>query len=54
MAHGDNKTGQKGTNAMFVMTLNEINHVLRQGKKLHTVTLSSPTAPIKMSQIVSR
>jgi hypothetical protein len=33
MAQGDNKMGQKGTNAMFVMTHNEIKHVLQQGKK---------------------
>jgi hypothetical protein len=33
MAQGDLKTGQKGTNAMFVMTHDEIRHVLRQGKK---------------------
>ena len=33
MAHGDNKTGQKGTNAMFVMTHDEVAHVLRDGKK---------------------
>ncbi len=26
MAQGDNKTSQKGTNAMFVMTHNEIAH----------------------------
>jgi hypothetical protein len=26
MAQGDNKTGEKGTNAMFVMTHNEIAH----------------------------
>ncbi len=26
MAQGDNKTGQKGTNAMFVMTHDEIAH----------------------------
>jgi hypothetical protein len=32
MAQGDNKTGQKETNAMFVMTLNEIKHVLWQIK----------------------
>ncbi len=53
MAQGDNKTGQKGTSAMFVMTLNEINHVLRQGKKILMAILSSTTAPIKMSPIVS-
>jgi hypothetical protein len=33
MAQGDKKTGQKGTNAMFVMTHNELAHVLRAGKK---------------------
>jgi hypothetical protein len=32
IAQGNNKTGQKGTNAMFVMTHNEIAHVLRAGK----------------------
>ncbi len=32
MAQGNNKTGQKGTNAMFVMTHDEIAHVLRAGK----------------------
>ncbi len=32
MAQGDNKTGQKGTNAMFVMTHDKIAHVLRAGK----------------------
>ncbi len=34
MAQGDKKTGQKGTNTMFVMTHNELAHVLRAGKKL--------------------
>ncbi len=29
MTQGDNKTGQNGTNAMFVMMLDEINHILR-------------------------
>ena len=33
MAQGDNKTGQKGTNAMFVMTHDEIYGVLAQKKK---------------------
>jgi hypothetical protein len=33
MAQGDNKTGQKGTNGMFVMTHDEIKHVLWQNKK---------------------
>jgi hypothetical protein len=32
MAQGDNKTGQKGTNAMFVMTHDEIAQVLHAGK----------------------
>jgi hypothetical protein len=32
MAQGDNKTGKKGTNTMFVMTHDEINQVLRAGK----------------------
>jgi hypothetical protein len=34
MAQGDNKMGQKGINAMFVMTHEEIQHVLRAGKKI--------------------
>jgi hypothetical protein len=34
MAQGDLSTGQKGTNAMFVMTHDEIRHVLRQGEKI--------------------
>ena len=33
MAQGDDKTGQKGTNAMFVMTHDEIRQVLAQKKK---------------------
>jgi hypothetical protein len=28
MVQGNNKTGQKGTNAMFIMTHEEIQHVL--------------------------
>jgi hypothetical protein len=32
MAHGDNKTGQKGTNAMFIMTHEEIKQVVSAGK----------------------
>jgi hypothetical protein len=37
MAQGNNKMGQKGTNAMFVMTQEEIQHVLRADKKFtHT------------------
>jgi hypothetical protein len=41
MAQGDLKTGQKGTNAMFVMTHEEIRHILRQGKKSLTGILWS-------------
>jgi hypothetical protein len=33
MAQGDNKTGQKGTNAIFVMTHNELAKILQTGKK---------------------
>ena len=33
MAQGDNKTGQKGTDAMFVMTHDDIKHALKAGKK---------------------
>ncbi len=34
MAQGDNKTSQKGTHAMFVMTHEEIHQVLQAGKKI--------------------
>ncbi len=34
MAQGDNKTGQKGTNAIFVMKHNELAKILQTGKKL--------------------
>ncbi len=33
MAQGNNKTSEKGTNTMFVMTHEEIQHVLQAGKK---------------------
>ncbi len=33
MAQGDSKTGQKGTDAMFVMTHKDIKRALRAGKK---------------------
>ncbi len=33
MAQGDKKTGQKGTNAKFVMNHDKLAHVLRAGKK---------------------
>jgi hypothetical protein len=32
MAQGDNKTGQKGTNAMFLMRREDIAHALAAGK----------------------
>ena len=32
MVQGDNKTGQKGTNAMFTMTREDIAHALAAGK----------------------
>ncbi len=32
MAQGDNKTGQKGTNAMFIMTHDEISQAIREKK----------------------
>ncbi len=39
MAQGDNKAGQKGTNAIFVMTRDDIKHVLWQNK---TFTYRNP------------
>jgi hypothetical protein len=33
MAQGDKKTGQKGTNAMFVLTHDKLAYVLQAGKK---------------------
>jgi hypothetical protein len=33
MAKGDNKTGQKGTNAMFVMTHNKIARTIAANKR---------------------
>jgi hypothetical protein len=41
MAQGDNKTRQKGTNAMFVMTHDKIRHVLQLGEK---ITYGNPVA----------
>jgi hypothetical protein len=51
MAQGDNKTGQKGTNAMFIMTHDKKRHVLQQGKKLHRAAQSSITVPKKKTRI---
>ncbi len=45
MAQGDNKTGQKGTNAMFIMTHNEIAHAYQAKKFLHLPILLSTTGP---------
>ncbi len=39
MAQGDNKTGQKGTNAIFVMNHDKLAHILRAGKK---ITFANP------------
>ncbi len=39
MAQGDKKTGQKGTNAMFVMNHDDLAHVLWAGKK---ITFTNP------------
>jgi hypothetical protein len=41
MAQGDNKTGQKGTNTIFVMNHDELAHILRAGKK---ITFMNPVA----------
>jgi hypothetical protein len=40
MAQGCNKTGQKGTNAMFVMNHDEIKHALKANKFSLTQILS--------------
>jgi hypothetical protein len=47
MAQGDNKTGQKGTNAMLVMTHEEIHHVLQAGKKITYANLVVDHQPQK-------
>jgi hypothetical protein len=39
MAQGDNKTGQKGTNAIFVMKHDEIAQIVQAGKKSHLCIL---------------
>jgi hypothetical protein len=38
MAQGNNKIGQKGTNAMFLINRNEIKTILRAGKNSCTQT----------------
>jgi hypothetical protein len=52
MAQGDNKTGQKGTNARFVMAHEEIQHVLRAGKNSLTPTQWLTIAHKRRTQIV--
>jgi hypothetical protein len=53
IAQGDNKTGQKGTNAMFVMTHDKIALTLAAKKHFTMETLSSITDHNKSSLIVS-
>jgi hypothetical protein len=51
MAQGNNKTGQKGINTMFVMIHEEIQHVFQAGKK---ITYTNPVVdhrPQKRAQI---
>ncbi len=43
MAQGDNKMDQKGTNAIFIMTHNEIAHAQAANKFFTYKTLSSIT-----------
>ncbi len=47
MAQGDNKTGQKGTNVMFVMKYEEIKTVLKAGKKFMYANLVVDHRPQK-------
>jgi hypothetical protein len=42
MAQGDNKTGQIGTNAMFVMTHNKISHAMQQKKFTYGILVDRP------------
>ncbi len=35
MSQGNNKTGQKGTNAMFVMTHDKIHHIFSSGEEIY-------------------
>ncbi len=44
MAQGDNKIGQKGTDAMFVMTHEDIKHALKVGKNSLTAIQLLTTA----------
>jgi hypothetical protein len=47
MGQGDKEMGQKGTNAMFVMTHNELAHVLRAGKKF---TFANPVVNYRLQK----
>jgi hypothetical protein len=44
MAQGENKTGQKGTNAMFVMNHKNIKKILKAGKK---ITYANPVVDLR-------
>jgi hypothetical protein len=47
MAQRDKKTGQKGTNAMFVMNHDKLAHVLRAGKK---ITFANPVVDHRLQK----
>ncbi len=47
MAEGNNKTGQKGINTMFVMTHEEIQHVFQAGKK---ITYTNPVVDHRLQK----
>ncbi len=51
MAQGDNKTGQKGTNAMFVMTREDMAHAHAAGKNFHVRQSSHGLSPPKERSI---
>ncbi len=54
MAQGDNKTGQKGTNAIFVMKHDELAKILQTGKKSPSHILWSIVDLKKRIQIESK
>jgi hypothetical protein len=53
MAQGDNKTGQKGTNAMFIMMHNKIAHAYREKKFSLSLTRSLIIVPQRTIQTLS-
>jgi hypothetical protein len=53
MAQGCNKTGQKGTNAMFLMTHNKIHHALAAKTFLRRQILSLIIGHTRMIHIAS-